>query len=200
MNSTKIEQSTSSAIISENNEDLKKIHLSDKIIAICQRDITSLKYEINQLLQHQLIFEETGKIQELIKKLDFYLKTFNISKSLIAEDIAGCLFHFKNITQGTTFRLSLKTISNDMCTKYHSDFNTLRMLCTYAGPSTLYLLPSGDKGINQAHENYSKNEAGTGNMVILKGEKYPDSAQVFHRSPAIKKDKLTRILLKIDVH
>jgi len=198
MQTTPCDNNPKNAIISHKVDDLNNIHLANKSIAIYEREITLLRDDIHQLMQHKIIFEEAASIENLIHNLRFYFKIENILTTIIIDDIANNLHLFQKKTQSKLFRLSLKTICSDMCTKFHSDFNTLRLLCTYAGPSTLWLQPSHNKKIKNTTENYTVKEVGTGSIAILKGEKYPNSIPVLHRSPSIEKENKTRLLLKID--
>jgi hypothetical protein len=198
MQTTQSNNTQNNAIITHLVDHLNKVHLPAKSIAIYKRDISQLEDDIFKLMNFNILFEDTANIETLIHGLKSYLKSKNISTATIIDDIAKNLYLYQEITHSKLFRMSLKTISSDMCTKFHSDFNRLRLLCTYAGRSTIWLQPLQNKKSKIAIDNYTTKEVGTGNIAILKGEKYPNSIPVLHRSPSIEKENKTRLLLKID--
>jgi len=131
--------------------------------------------------------------------------------STIVNDIQNLLHLFKEISNTKRFRLLLATIKTNMCTKFHTDINNLRMLCTYSGPGTLWL--TEDNINRKALDAYEDNESiiidknsieqtKTGSVVILKGAKYPKNATkaAVHRSPTIEESDEIRLLLRIDLN
>ena len=96
-----------------------------------------------------------------------------------------------------------------MCRRFHTDINSLRLLCTYVGQGTLWV---PDEMVNhKAFLNKGGNEeivtdesqiqhAGTGDVIILKGALYPEANPIVHRSPAIEGNGESRLLLRIDVN
>lgn len=189
------------AIISHKPVDLKNIHLEDKNIAIYERDIEALQDEISELILNEIKFQEIAGVEELISRLRKKFKKIHIENSKLINDISKSLYLFQSITNSTSFRLLLKTITTDMCTKFHADVNTLRLLCTYAGPSTLWLQHAvGNQNGTIKIDINNILEVGTGNIVILKGELYPNSTPVYHRSPAVEQNNETRLVLRIDIN
>jgi len=126
-------------------------------------------------------------------------------------DIETLLSIFNRITQAQSFRLLLATINTNMCRRFHTDVNDLRMLCTYSGPGTLWL--TEDNVNREALETCKDNEcivkdeskiqqAPTGSVVILKGAIYPQQGTkaIVHRSPTIEESGEKRLLLRIDTN
>lgn len=123
-----------------------------------------------------------------------------------------CLLHlFKKISASENLSVLLETVNTNMCRRFHTDVNDLRLLCTYSGQGTLWL--TEDNVNRNALDNSGNNEAivieenniqqvETGDVVILKGSKYiqNDTKAVVHRSPSIENNKEKRLLLRIDTN
>lgn len=188
---------------------LESIHQSDINISIYERDTSSLTNEINDLLEQQFEFRTSGDIDTMLKDI---ATVINPSKyKMISQDIENLLSLFKKLTKAKKFRLMLATINSNMCRKFHTDINDLRMLCTYSGPGTLWLTEdnvnkkaletSGDNG-SIVIDNSKVQQAKTGAVVILKGAIYPQEEikAIVHRSPPVEKLGEKRLLLRIDTN
>jgi hypothetical protein len=195
--------------IGKNNKVLESIHQKDINIAILDRDTSHLKKEINHLLKQKIKLQSSGGLKQIINAL---IKTINpIEYSLIVEDIKKLLHHFKKISNSNNFRLSLATINTNMCRKFHTDINDLRMLCTYSGPGTMWLTDDNvnRKALSLLVDNDSIvldeskiRQTKTGSVVILKGAIYPKTGTnaITHRSPVIEESGQNRLLLRIDTN
>lgn len=188
---------------------LNKIHENDVNIAIYERDITQLNKEIEQLLSQNIELRLNGDISSIINSIS---KAIDSNKyELITHDIEKQLTLFKEVTDAKTFRLLLATVNNNMCRRFHTDINDLRMLCTYHGPGTLWLTEEninrgalnscGDNECIVIDENKVQ-QAKTGAIVILKGAVYSKNRikAIVHRSPTIEESGETRLLLRIDTN
>jgi len=121
------------------------------------------------------------------------------------------LLQFKELSGANSFRLLFTTVNTNMCSRFHTDMNDLRLLCTYNGPGTVWL---SDSNVNRnALETYGDNEtivkdnsqinyAKTGSVVLLKGAIFPlkGTKAIVHRSPTIEESGLSRLLLRIDAN
>lgn len=186
---------------------LEHIHHKNVNIAIYERTTHSLTYEINQLLDQNIEVKLNGTmdaiLQDLLNAVD--PKVY----PLITKDIKALLDCFKAIVGVKKFRLLFATINTNMCRKFHVDINTIRMLCTYSGPGTLWLTNDninrkalgtcGDHACIVREENNIQ-QAKTGAVLLLKGARYPYGATnaVVHRSPTIEETRKKRLLLRID--
>jgi hypothetical protein len=127
------------------------------------------------------------------------------------KDIEHLLYIFTQITKANSFRLLLTTVNTNMCRRFHTDINDLRMLCTYSGPGTLWLTEDninrkvldtcGDNECIVLDESKVQ-QAPTGAVVILKGSIYPQEGAkaIIHRSPTIEESGQKRLLLRIDTN
>ncbi|MEL6803571.1 MAG: DUF1826 domain-containing protein [Bacteroidota bacterium] len=194
--------------IDTDQEVLKRIHEEDVNIAIYERDTSKLKSEINSLLDQNIEFRASGDIDaimsDVVKVVDQH------THSLIIKDMERLLSYFQEVVQTTNCRLLLAAINSNMCRKFHTDINEIRMLCTYSGPGTLWLT---DDNINRralgargrederiAIEESKVQQVKTGAVTLLKGALYPyDRANaVVHRSPTIEESGEKRLLLRVD--
>jgi len=187
---------------------LDDIYLKDINVAIYNRDIKNIKKEIDFLLKRNTLFNDTGTTEDILDKFNKEIPSDKFP--FITNDVKNLLIIFKRVTKKTHFKLLLGSITTNMCRKFHTDNNTLRMLCTYSGAGTLWL---PKENINlEALENFGSNEeividknnikqANTGAVIILKGEKYSDDTQAaVHKSPSIESKRGKRLLLRIDTN
>ncbi len=185
---------------------LKDIHAVDVNIAVFDRDTSGLEKEVDGLVQRDFELKVSGEMDAII---DGVAKTKDLEGcALIREDIKDLLQLFGEVSGATSFRLLLATVKNNMCRKFHTDINDLRMLCTYAGPGTLWLKEdhpkpkAWDSTEEESHEEGSIQQAKTGSVIILKGALYPKESTkaILHRSPTIEESGQRRLLLRIDTN
>jgi hypothetical protein len=129
-------------------------------------------------------------------------------KSLFAEDITKLTCLFMDIIKEDVIQLYLKVVSNDACSKFHTDLYDLRLLCTYEGKGTEWveeqnvnrkMLMKGEK--HQIIKDQSKvNAMEPFEVGILKGEASAKNKGrgIVHRSPPILQTGEKRLLLRLD--
>jgi hypothetical protein len=135
----------------------------------------------------------------------------NLAAKDLLDDVAHLLLDFARIALVKELRLSLSTVNTNMCRRFHTDVNDLRLLCTYVGPGTLWL--PNDAVNEQAirrHDHHlpierspeDVQQVGTGHVAILKGALYPGDpvSACVHRSPTIEETGQRRLLLRIDTN
>ena len=143
-----------------------------------------------------------GSITEITETLDTYFSDHLPKSKVLQNDIIDLLYRFQEVAKVDSFRIYFATIDNDMCRKFHTDINTLRLLCTYVGPGTLWLsdeIADQDPDQDFIHEE-DIYQVETGNVLILKGALYPNAKAVMHRSPSIESKGSRRLLLRIDTN
>lgn len=186
---------------------LHQIHSNEVNIAIYNRDIDVLSNEIDMALNLAIEIRVSGDIDKIVQTIENDLMEFDLLKS----DLISLLHLFKDITKANSYKVLLATVNTNMCRKFHTDINDLRMLCTYSGPGTLWL---EDDNVNRkALDTCGDNEcivldetkihqAKTGSVVILKGAIYPieGTKAIVHRSPTIEETGERRLLLRIDTN
>lgn len=119
------------------------------------------------------------------------------------EDIAQISMSFLNAINASSALIQLESVWENTCRIFHVDHNEYRLLFTYIGKTTEYLL---NKDVNRHHlgskkshlvkkKNASIQKVNTGDIAILKGLKKSSLALV-HKSP--KYENSPRLLLRID--
>ena len=203
------EQTYANATIGQDSDVLQDIHLPSKNIAIYQRSIDSLKPELAELEAKTVECRASGTTEEIRSVLNDYFSSHLANCPALLDDAFALLDLFQEVTNASSFRLLLATVRTDMCRKFHTDINSLRMLCTYTGPGTLWLPdevvdPKAlrakgndlELGIDPRHIQQAQN----GEVIILKGALYPDANPILHRSPTIEEQGGQRLLLRIDTN
>ncbi|MEL6719987.1 MAG: DUF1826 domain-containing protein [Bacteroidota bacterium] len=196
------------AVIGQHSQILKDIHIKSKNIAIYQRSIEALNKELEQTQERTIECRAKGTTEEILLILQNYFANNINGCKVLLDDITELLTTFKNVSQATSFRLLLATVSTNMCRRFHTDINDLRLLCTYIGQGTLWV---PDKVVNHRATTKGSNEdmvldeqqiqqVNTGDVIILKGALYEDANPILHRSPSIEKDGEKRLLLRIDTN
>ena len=187
-------------------EILRDIHQKDINIAIYNRNVNRFEKDANALLKRNIEFKSSGDITTILGEIT---KVINVDEfHMIIKDIEHLLSLFKEITGVKRFQLLIATINTNMCRRFHTDVNDLRILCTYAGEGTLWL--TEDNIDRKALNTYQGNESivinkddikqvETGDVIILKGTAYQNKTTkaIVHRSPTIEKSE-KRLLLRID--
>ena len=203
-------KSFANASIGRDIEVLNDIHQDHINISIYERGFQPMSDEILQFLTQQDIqLKLTGDVEGLIQGFSDSLAEEDLPHDFFLSDFSALLKSFEEITQAKVFRVFFATIKTDMCRRFHTDVNKLRLLCTYAGPGTLWL---PEEAIDRyAHNSGKTNEeivtdpqliqqANTGDVVILKGALYPNAKAAMHRSPSIEEANEKRLMLRIDIH
>jgi len=191
---------------------LKEIHNSEKNIAIWQRSVAHLNDAI-ATTQAKLIepVRVSGTGKEILAHIKNCFKPEIEATGALRNDIAYLLTIFQYLTGSATFRLLLAPVNTNMCSKFHTDVNDLRLLCTYSGQGTLWLpdeevnrssLDTCDDGACIVRDESKIEQAQTGEVVILKGAIYPQENVLacVHRSPTIEETGEKRLLLRIDTN
>lgn len=201
---------TDHVVFAKNLQELNAIHLPNINLAIYAREVDQgLKDFIKGLELDKLppihgsfnCHEIPGLLQNSLKRMTKDKRGL----SLFIEDIKIITEQFSTIARKEFIRFNLYTVENDMCKYFHSDYNNLRLLCTYSGEGTQWLANKAwETSMGRNHERVdAKNEV---NQMapfwvgVLKGEAYPDNAErgIIHRSPPMTVGSKIRILMKLD--
>ncbi|MEL7248517.1 MAG: DUF1826 domain-containing protein [Bacteroidota bacterium] len=195
------------AAIGKDAQILKGIHAPAVNIAVYERELDTPKTVLDQVVAQTINCRASGTEAEITAALKSYFATELPEQQELLEDVLQLMSLFGQVADISSFRLLLATVETNMCRRFHTDINSLRMLCTYAGPGTLWL---PNEAVNQkAYRGGSGNEdivldenliqqANPGDVVILKGALYPDANPIVHRSPSIENKGEKRLLLRID--
>jgi hypothetical protein len=99
--------------------------------------------------------------------------------------------------------LRLARVGRAMCPGWHIDHASIRLVCTYQGPGTLWLDDQSVERFNlHAERNRSKTfiQAAAGEIVLLKGALWQgnEALGAVHRSPELAPDAALRTLVTLD--
>ena len=202
MPSTKTDYSN--AAIGNQKEILNSIQDNAKNVAIFERSITHLDDQIKKLVNFTISFRESGDIQTLENSLESYFIAHLTEYQTLYEDIVDLLSTFHAIAKASSYVLTFITVDNDMCRKWHTDINNIRMLCTYHGLGTQWIPDEFIKSQNAEKEfqfeNYQIQQVRTGDVILMKGALYGESNPLMHRSPKLNEEHNKRLLLRIDTN
>lgn len=107
----------------------------------------------------------------------------------LARDIAMLADRHRALCGAQMIRLRLDVVETDACRRFHADYVTLRMLCTYRGPGTQYCLTDAPDVIG---------EMTPGMVGVFKGRLSMEEPRVLHRSPPIHATRGQRLVLVLD--
>lgn len=153
----------------------------------------------------------SGCVTRIVQKLEDQLVVLGFEAEALVDDIGMLLDRFVEVGRARELRVSLSPVNTNMCRRFHTDVNDLRLLCTYVGPGTLWLPNDAVNekaiGSNDPHMPIERSpedvqQVGTGHVAILKGALYPGDhvAACVHRSPTIEETGQRRLLLRIDTN
>lgn len=129
----------------------------------------------------------------------------------LRDDVQDLVERFAQVLAASAFAVRLSVVTSDACRKLHVDYVRMRLLCTYAGPGTELLedrhadrsaFDLDEHDAARANARVAKDHAAirsaqVGDVVLLKGETWPDNRGrgAIHRSPPIGEG--TRVLLNL---
>lgn len=152
-------------------------------------------------------------VNDLSKNLEAskhaWSKLSNEENDSFWKDVHLLVHDFISLSESKSGTVHLKTISDDACTKFHTDGYTMRLFTTYYGQGTEWLpeKATNRKGLGKSNELIVRDtsqvqQMDTFDVGILKGELPNRSSQckgIVHRSPAITETGEKRIILRVDV-
>ncbi len=199
----------SNSVISDNMEALQDIRLKSKNIAIYERNIDHIKNGLEKIMDQEIKCRASGSKEEILEILTKYFDLNLPEYNIVLEDVSSLLTLFEKVIKASSYRLLLATVSANMCRKFHTDLNDLRMLCTYVGPGTIWVpdeivdcqslrAKRGDAELDIEERHIQ--QVSTGEVVILKGALYEEANPILHRSPTIEENGERRLLLRIDTN
>jgi hypothetical protein len=126
-------------------------------------------------------------------------------RDAVHEDVSRLSGLLADLTGCPRAGVRIEVLDRAMCPRWHVDQVGLRLLTTWIGPATEWLaehcadrrLLGSDAVMVDAS---GIGRAGTGDVVLMKGEHWPDNAGrgVIHRSPALSTPHRVRIVAAFD--
>lgn len=110
------------------------------------------------------------------------------------EDVVMLANKFVELTSASYLRLRLDVVTTNACKKFHIDYLTARLVCTYRGRGTEYGYAI-DGAVPEATFNVP-----TGAPFLMRGKHWPNTpaSNLQHRSPAIEGTGETRLVMVFD--
>ena len=100
---------------------LAAIHHEENSIAVYERDIQSLNQELRWAVQAGCSFESEGDVGEISLSLEAYFQVHLPKCSGLLNDLIALVQLFAEVTKDNSYRVSLSTVSSNMCRKFHTD-------------------------------------------------------------------------------
>lgn len=136
------------------------------------------------------------------------------ARHFLKDDITSMITDLAELLGRRHLAAKLGVVPNDGCRKFHTDYVTLRLICTYAGPGTEWVrdedvrrenLRRTDVDLETANRSVLRepdvvNHCGAGDILLLKGEVFEGNRGrgAVHRSPPLTHPSMRRLVLKID--
>ncbi len=117
----------------------------------------------------------------------------------LRDDLVGLMALFQEATRTPILRLRIETVNDDACRLFHIDNVRFRLITTYIGDGTQWLLPGLEDSAttNQPTEYRDFSQLKAGEVGLFRGKKCLRGAHVRHRSPPIAENP-ARLVLVID--
>ena len=119
---------------------------------------------------------------------------------LLAADVATLASALATIVGVTRVSIRLDVVETDACRRFHADYVTARLICTYVGPGTQWLTAADAAALGEGAtvDSLTVQSLSTGDVGMFKGKTWVPDAPIVHRSPPILTTGERRLLLVID--
>jgi hypothetical protein len=114
----------------------------------------------------------------------------------IAADIAALTASFAAIMALSHVVIRLERVVGDSCKRWHADYVSVRLICTYCGSGTQWIERSVERAGGSPVE--TPRSLAPGAVGLFKGRVLAGEQAIVHRSPPIAGNGETRLLLVID--
>jgi hypothetical protein len=189
----------SRAIVAKNADVLDAIRAEDVSLAIWERQPPLGADDIAFNGLRNLRF--TASLGEMTERLDQELEFAGFKKGAprnnIAPDILDLANRFAAVMHLNEVEIRLEHVTTNACKKFHGDYVTARLICTYVGPGTQWLdgADAEDCGCGEPH-NIQQMKAGE--VGLFKGRIWSETYPAIHRSPPIEGTGAGRLMLVIN--
>lgn len=118
-------------------------------------------------------------------------------REALVDDIQMLARHFAKIMDMESLELRLEHVATNACRKFHADYVSARLICTYAGPGTQWL-DGSSADVCDCGDHHDIRQLGTGHVAILKGRRWSEQYPAIHRSPPVEGTGQERLVLVIN--
>ena len=122
-------------------------------------------------------------------------------QDLLIGDIEALVSAFSAVTQSSLVVVRLDRISHDACWKFHRDTVETRLLTTYRGPATEWVLPEHAARALREQKKFTGpiGRLRDHDVALFKGSEAGTGRGIVHRSPPIVGTGCTRLLLCLNL-
>ena len=149
-------------------------------------------------LPHARVLVKTSDIR---RAMEFTFKNYGVRMQhftdLLIKDIEGLALVYAEITGEEMVDIRLERVRDNACWKFHRDNVKTRLLTTYRGPNTEWVLPEyGEQALRQQLQFEGPIESlAPHDVAIFNGCSSASGSGIVHRSPPIEGTGYTRLLL-----
>jgi hypothetical protein len=177
--------------------DFAQIHQASAVIF--ERNFEfSLQNEMDTLLQEENFADL--KLTEQPEKFASFLAEKLSAYPYLQEDLLQWIYLFSEQTESTKIKFLLSVVNSDMCRRFHTDVVDFRLLCTYAGIGTYYILPENAHFKTEEPAENSIEKLNIGDVMLFRGalSATADCPALLHKSPPAYTLGIKRLLLRLD--
>ncbi len=118
----------------------------------------------------------------------------------LANDVAMLARHMGGITGCESVAIRLEIVETDACKRFHTDYVSVRLISSYAGPATQWLSDADAAALRDGADPAALTirTLATGDIALFKGRRWAEHGAIFHRSPPIAGTGVRRLVLVLD--
>lgn len=120
---------------------------------------------------------------------------------LLAADIEALAQRFAALFAAAAVDIRLEALGHDACWKFHRDHVPARLVTTYAGPGTEWVLPAHGASALDDQKDYTgpMERLAAGEVALFRGCQPGHDHGIVHRSPPVAGTGITRLFLCLNL-
>jgi len=198
--------STNKISLTQAQDELAEITNPQTSLVIWQRQLQStildwLLHRAPETLPHGRVLAKHDQIEHAVASM-FKAKQKNDDEAahMLKHDIIQLAKRFAAIARGDHVDIRLEVIQHDACRKFHLDNVALRLVTTYFGKNTQYVMPEFNEQALREQSAYTGplKTIPDQSVAIFKGARITPGDGIVHRSPPIEGTGQTRLFLCIN--
>jgi Protein of unknown function (DUF1826) len=189
----------SNAVVAGNAEVLHAIRDEDVSIAIWERSAPAsvaampIK-DIKNVRFQSALGELPDTLEVAFANAGF---ASGVARNTLITDILMLANRFAAVMDAGEVEIRLEHVTTNACKKFHGDYVTARLICTYVGQGTQWL--DGEDAANcDCGDPHNIRQLGAGDVALFKGRLWSAEAPAIHRSPPIEGTGEERLVLVIN--